>query len=516
MKSNLNRSIVILIIISVIAVNFLGVFGQKPKVAQAIWPVFVDGSIPQIISDALTKYLTTAWTEIQKHYRDVIVAIVVSKLQRDIVAQINGTDGGSGPSYIENWGQYLQQAASDVAVNTAVNYVNDISKGKINLCSPLGPQLQVRLGILAQQYGYGGSGDQYYGLPTYCSFDQLKQNLEDPNGPINLFSNMGWSAFDALVSPSADPILAWAQVEDMVKIQADNQQQIAQTKAIASQGFKDNQVCTDQNALAQAESACEGDPQHDACVAYAVQDWCTSWETKTPGSVAAGAIMQAVGANFEFSTNVQSALAAILNALASKILSEGLSHVSSNDSSWSVSGTNQGINPGDVPQNIQDEKTQANQQQLADAKKMYGDIVYYVDNVLTPKVNADLSLASGFNNTCSSTPISFDQGSTTGTGQNLVQMPISDLYSSLNDFSTGFLSVRDEASSNLDTINNIDYSDDAAVTQAVSTYNSFINADANKTMIGDVQSSGTGQSGVLETMLDSIYSSLSSFSCPAQ
>jgi hypothetical protein len=496
-----------LIIISVIAANFLGIFGQGPKVAKALIPVAVDLSIPQIISDILHKFLVTQWTELQKHWRDIIVAIVISKLQRDIVAKINGESGGNGPSYIENWGQYLQQAAADVAVNEAVGYVSDISNGNINLCAPLGPQLQIRLGILAQHYGYGGSGADYYGVPTYCSFDDIKRNLESPNGPLNLFSNMGWSAFDAIVSPSVDPILAWAQVEDMVSVRIGSQQEIAKTQAQSSQGFKPNQRCTDQKALARAEWTCEGDPEKDACVAYAVQSECTSWETITPGSVAAGAVMEAVGANFQYSTNVQSALAAIINALASRILSEGLSRISSNDSRWSVSGSNQGIESGDIPSGINDERIEANKQQLADAKKMYDDALYYLDNVLVPKVDKDLALASGFNDTCPSSTITIDEGGST------VEVPIAELYGFISDFKSGFLLVRDQASSNLDEINNIDYSDDSAVSQAVTKYSNFINADANKMIVSGVLSSAAGQAGTLETMLDSIYSSLSSFSC---
>ncbi len=513
MNSFLKKIIILFVVCSVISVNFFGVFNSGPKVAQAGWPTFQIGSIPAILQMALQKYLATTWTEIQQHYRDIIVAIVISKMQRDIVAQINGSSGGSGSGsgYINDWGQYLGQAATDIGVGTAIQYVNNLSNGTVNLCAPLGVQFQARLGILAQQYGYGGSGDQYYGVPTQCTFDDIKRNIENPNGPVSIFTDMGWSAFDALISPQVDSALAWSNLEDAVNKKIALQSTIAQTQAVASQGFTDNKVCTDQKALADAESTCQGDPQHDACVNYAVQSECTSWEMKTPGSVAAGAIMQAVGANFQYSSNVQSALAAILNALASRILTEGLNHVSSNGSQWSVSGTNQGINNSDIPQNIQNDKISANKQSLSDAVKAYTDVGNYVNGVLLPAVNADIALATNFNNTCSSSLISVDQG-----GGNMVQMTISSALDALNTFQQGFSSVASEASANLDTLNNLDYSDDSAVAQAQSTYNDFINNDANKTIIGDAQMAGSGQTGTTETMLSNFNSALSSFSCPAQ
>ncbi len=513
MKTAFKKFIILFVIFSVVAVNFFGIFGQKTNVAQAFYPTSVLVSIPSILQTAVQEYLATAWTEIQKHYRDVIVAIVISKMQRDIVAQINGNsgNGSNGSGYISDWKNYLSQSATDIGVSTAIKYVGDLSSGKINLCAPLGVQFQARLGILAQQYGYGGSGDQYYGVPTQCTFDDIKRNIENPNGPVSIFTDMGWSGFDALISPQVDSALAWSNLEDAVNQKISTQSTIAQTQAIASQGFTDNKVCTDQQALADAETTCEGDPQHDACVNYAVQSECTSWEIKTPGSVAAGAIMKAVGANFEFSSNVQSALAAILNALASRILKDGLSRISSNGSDWSVSGANQGINNSDIPSNIQGDKISANKQALADSVKTYTEVSSYINNVLTPKVNADIALASGFNSTCSSSEISLDQG-----GGTMVQMTISAALDYLNTFGQGFSAVANEASANLDELNNLDYSDDSAVSQAQSKYSDFINNDANKTIVGDAQMAGSGQTGTTETMLDNFNSALSSFSCPAQ
>ena len=221
--------------------------------------------------------------------------------------------------------------------------------------------------------------------------------------------------------------------------------------------------------------------------------------------------MKAVGANFEFSSNVQSALAAILNALASRILKDGLSRISSNGSDWSVSGANQGINNSDIPSNIQGDKISANKQALADSVKTYTEVSSYINNVLTPKVNADIALASGFNSTCSSSEISLDQG-----GGTMVQMTISAALDYLNTFGQGFSAVANEASANLDELNNLDYSDDSAVSQAQSKYSDFINNDANKTIVGDAQMAGSGQTGTTETMLDNFNSALSSFSCPAQ
>ena len=94
-------------------------------------------------------------------------------------------------------------------------------------------------------------------------------------------------------------------------------------------------------------------------------------------------------------------------------------------------------------------------------------------------------------------------------------MTIDQAYNALISFQAGFQSVRDIASANLDEINNIDYSDDQAVDAAAQKYGNFLNQDANKLIIGDVQSQQAGQTGTLETMLQSFYTALSGFSCPA-
>jgi hypothetical protein len=507
MKSSIKIFIIILIIVSVTTVNFLGIFIDKPKVVYAQLTTAEVFSAPSLISDFLIKFLNTQWAEFQKNYRDIIVAIVISKLQRDIIAQINGQSGSKGPQYIENWGKDLQQIASDVAVNQAVLYVRDLSSGAFDLCAPLGIQLQIRLGLLAQQSGYGGGGAEYYGLPTYCSFDDVKRNLESPEGTLNIFSNVGWSAFDAIVSPSVDINLAWAQMEDTIDAQTTNQQQIAQAKALSSQGFSNNQECTDKAVLEQADTLCNDDSNKKACVDTAVRDWCSSWSTITPGSVAAGAIMDSIGANFNYSSNVQSALAAVLNALASRVLSEGLARISSNDEEWAVSGSNQGMDPNDIPDSIKDQKEQTNRQLTADAKKGYEDVIYYTNTVLLPKVDADLEMVSISNSTCSSTLITIDQGGTS------VLMTVGDLYNSLNDFKDGFTIVRDTASSGLDVINNLDYLDDTAVSQVSSDFQTFATLDVSSKILTDARISSVGGLGTLEIMLDSIYDALSSFSC---
>lgn len=470
-----------------------------PKPVHAGWPTIVIADIPGYLK-LLWEKAQVYWEKLEKKYRDAVVALVIKKMQDTIIAQIAG-DATGNPQYITDWKDFLQNMATDIAFDQTRQYVDEITNGSIDLCSPLSAQLgsylQIRLQGLYQYYS-----SNYSRLPLRCHFDDFKRNIRYT---ADFIERRGWISWGTALSPSVDPYWISLTVQDEFLRKQAQEKELRQTQALASQGFKDNRVCADPSVKTKAEQFCveneggESASGYDACVDRVVQTTCTQWETLTPGSLVASAIFDASDANFKYASNVQSAVAAIASVLIAKILDKGI-----NGSRSSTAG-NIAADTGDLPPEIKDSIDEKNRQEVADAKQGYQDVIYYIDGVVGPILSANLSLAQGFYQTCPNATISIDDGTT------VTQYIVSDLYNALLVFQQTFDQAKSEANTALSTIASLDYSDDAAVVRVITTYGSFVSK--YRTIVSGSDQFKAGTQGELELALQAMYDALSRYSC---
>lgn len=501
MKQTLFQKIAVIVLAVSILAGPLSLVIFPPKQAQAGWPTTVLADIWGVIKEVYDS-LRYYWTILDKKYRDLVVALVIKKMQDMIIAEISGDSSGQA-RYISDWKDFLQDMATDIAFNEAQQYVNDISSGAVDLCSPLSaqlaPYLQVRVQGLQQYYS-----TNYSRLPFRCEFEDFKRNIEYTS---NFIERGGWISWNTALSPGgSDPYWLSLTIQDEFIRTRGEEKERRVAEAVASQGYRDDKVCADPSTKTEAENICSqvggggtDDPSYDACVDNYVSVNCTQWDTRTPGSLIASSLADAVGANFEYASNVQSAVAAIANVLIAKIFEKGIS------GSRSSSAGNVSVDNSELPPELRDVVEARNRQEVADAKQGYEDTVYYIDNVLNPLVDANLALIESFNQTCPNSIVEVDDGTS------ISQYTISELYNTLTVFKQTFNQAKSEAQTALGVIAGLDYTDDAAIVNVISAYGAFVSK--YRPIFSGSEQFKVGSQGELELALQAIYDALSDFSC---
>jgi len=464
-----------------------------PRQVHAGWPTTVIADIWGIIKEVYDS-LRYYWDKLEQKYRDLVVALVIQKMQDMIIAEIAGDSSGQS-RYISDWKDFLQDMATEIAFNEAQQYVNDLTSGAIDLCSPLSAQLgsylDVRIQGLSQYYS-----TNYSRLPFDCQFEDFKRNIAYT---ANFIERGGWISWDTAFSPSVNPYWISLMLEDEFIRTKEEEKERRQTQAIASQGYNDDKICSDPSVKTLGEQECSGASDVQTCVDDYVQKNCTQWEVITPGTSLASALADAVGANFEYASNVQSAVAAIANVLIAKIFEKGIS------GSRSSNAGNVTVDDGDLPPELRGITEARNRQEVADAKQGYEDTIYYIDNILDPLVNANIVRIEGFNQSCPDAIIEVDDGT------RVSEYTISELYQTISIFKQTFDQAKSEAQTSLATISGLDYSDDTAVIAVINAYGAFVNK--YKPIFAGSEQFKAGSQGELEIALEAIYEALSDFSC---
>lgn len=462
MKKIWEKAVVIFVLIAFLF-NFSGFLflTPAPKKAEAGWPVSVLADIPAFLKWAWDK-AQVYWEKLDKKYRDAVVRIVIAKMQMDIINKINGGGGG----YVNDWNDYLKDSVMNVAFNQVNDYVAQASGGNVDLCVPYAQQfLALRIMSLGLAQGVG---NPYYDLPVRCSFDEFKQNL---NNTYDFVQRGGWAAYDASFDPGVDPAwISWSAKGTFYKVAAEKEQQ-KQTEALSSSGY--------------------------------VGARNSNGEVITPGDALAKAVMEALGADFQYAANVQTALGLVVNAFIGKILREGLA-------SGASSGTDTyQINLGDLNGTGFEGYTKDEySQDLKDAQQTYSDTLSYLDDNLIPANNLVLQLIKDKNlESCSSTlpTVQIDEGN-----GNQTTYTVSDLITLIKGFDAMFAQAKQDAETNGAVIEGLLASDtpqESDIIKALNDLTAFTKTYNNISQ--DVQLVNGGQDGTLMIVLRSVYKALS-------
>jgi len=235
----------------------------------------------------------------QRFLRDILVKRIVDEMTNEVVQWAQSGFEGS-PMFIQDWRQFADQAV-DIAFSSVLEDLG--SKWGVNLCGPFLPQLQVHLALLAE-----GANSRYSYTPR-CTVENFTQNIQNM---ATMFESGGWVSFDNMISPDGNnPVWLSMRLSDEFYRTTQNQSEANKNEAEAGGGFLSQKKCIDPEG---------GDSTN-----------CKRWQAQTPGDLVADEVAQSFGADFQYSDNIQSMVAAVVNGLITILMNElqkGLSDVS--------------------------------------------------------------------------------------------------------------------------------------------------------------------------------------------
>jgi len=285
--------------------------------------------IIQAVLQGLWEGLSEVWQYLQEEAYPALRDLAAKRITDYVTQQtIDWINNGTEPTFISDWRQFASDAAN-IAFDSYNTYLNKVG---IDLCSPFVPQLQIMLSgtFLPQQ-------------PVRCGIDDFKQNISNS---LNLVQNGGWISYTQAFMPEGNLIGMYVQGESQVVSEAISRKTAAINQALAGGGYKGTSECTDAS--------------------------CTNSEITTPGSSIGSAVASAITSDTQWGVNIQSYTSAIVNALITKLLQKGLSHLKG---SSAVSEYKPIVSPGGTAQ-LDSIKS--------NILSVYEDVVYYFDSTDYP------------------------------------------------------------------------------------------------------------------------------------
>lgn len=489
----IKRVIVIIMVLSSITGGIL--FSSQK--AEAI-PVTTIVDLPRIIQffkDLYRDYMK----EYLDYYRDLVVKMIIQKMENDIVDSINN---GGKPNFVTNW-----KGLANDAGNLAFSVLDKQLKEKgIDLCGPFEQQLRVQLRLLSKYYD-----NRTDPLPTACRFETFKYNLENA---VNFIERGDWISYDAVFSPDSNPQWLALQMEDSYIKRKYNEEKAKQSEAESSQGFLSSKVCADEKAVKEADEFCaeneqgSSDPDVKGCVARVLKNTCSKWEVQTPGDVFANAAMKAIGGDMDYAQNVKKAIGAIVNAMINKALRKGLANITKDTTDDTVYGEE----GGDVPEGYGDVVSQQNLETLKEFEKRYEGIIEFVQSPLIPLAQQAQALidSTGASRCASSTTINIQEG------EGMTTYYVSDVVQLVQEALALFTETEQIVQERLLEIGALkakEKIDSKEVIALITKANSFFANPAYAKVFEETSQLENGYNGQLSAALGNIIIALGSFSC---
>ncbi len=258
----------------------------------------------QLWSQETTHYkgqIDTAFDKSRDCMRDVLAKMILDWLTDQIVQWIQG---GGEPLFVSDWKGFLNEAA-----NTAIGRVIQESDLAF-LCSPL--RYQLKLSLLP-----GRSFRDRIG----CTLDDVIANIENF---YEDFTRGGWIAYNRLWEPQNNYYGARLILHDEILTRAAEAQEAAKNEALAGSGFLSVKKCKKYDeekynkCLEATENNTELCPRED-------ESFCLEYEIQTPGSIVGRAAGEAITSDIKWAENIKSWVAAIVNAVINRLITDGLS-----------------------------------------------------------------------------------------------------------------------------------------------------------------------------------------------
>ena len=241
--------------------------------------------------------------------RDTVAKIILDWLVDQIVIWIQG---GGEPKFVTNWRTFL-----DDAVNVGVGEVINQSNFQF-LCSPF--RLQVQLSLLP--------------VPRFqerisCTLDQVVDNIEDF---YNDFSKGGWIAYNEMWQPQNNYYGQILLFYDEAMMKGLAAKEAAEKEALAGGGFRGPKQCKIETEWDAEEIRANGyEPEDFGLIKDSTGRYCAmeDLEESTPGSLVGRVAGEALTSDIRWAENVKSWVAAIINAVVNRLITEGVTYMKS-------------------------------------------------------------------------------------------------------------------------------------------------------------------------------------------
>jgi hypothetical protein len=283
------KIIALTLIISVAAGNII----LTPKKTEALFGIGDITFDPSNFVIALKDFALKLAEDSYKSFRDQASKRIIDSIVNDTARWI---ENGGQPRFITDWKKFLKDAGNvaigDVLRETDLAFI----------CSPFKVQLQF---ALRSTYTYQ---DQ-----ITCTLDQVVGNVE---AFYDDFSQGGWIAYNQM----------WNSNNNFYGVYLNGVNQIAQRSAEAKETAKNEVV--------------DGYKPEKACVLYDEADEdldgntseCLKYEVVNPGKTVGDIAANAIGADTEWATSIESWTSVLTNALVNRLTKEGVGWLKSQTS----------------------------------------------------------------------------------------------------------------------------------------------------------------------------------------
>ncbi|MDP3052732.1 MAG: hypothetical protein Q8N22_02100 [bacterium] len=254
------------------------------ELATSVLMLTVPTTVVNLPSEISKQQTSDALMKSKNCVRDVVAKMILDWLVDETV---NWIQGGGQPRYVTNWDTFLGDA-----FNTGVGEV--INNSNLNfLCKPFG--LQVRISLLPVQR---------FQNRISCTLDDIVANIQNF---YDDFRNGSWIAYEQSWWPENNYYGSLYMTMDEAMIQGAKAKEAAQNEAIAGKGFLSVKRCLASTQLPDGTIKCIKE------------------EIVTPGDTVGALAAQAVTSDYQWAQNIQSWVAALVNATINRLFTEGLS-----------------------------------------------------------------------------------------------------------------------------------------------------------------------------------------------
>ncbi len=277
------KIIIFILIIAVAAGNIV----FTPKKTEAFWGIGDISFDPINYAVNLKDFALMLVKDTYRGLRDQASKRIIDSIVNDTARWI---ENGGEPRFVTDWEKFMKdaggKAVGDVIKETDLAFV----------CSPFKVQLQF---ALRQSYNYQQQ--------ISCTLDQVVNNIE---AFYDDFSQGGWVGYNRMWGSGGNFYSTYlVGIDEMVR-RSEEEKETAKNEALAGSGFLPVKRC-----VLYDETDEDLDGNTDECLEYV---------TVTPGRTVADASANAITADTQWATNIESWTSVLTNALVNRLTKEGV------------------------------------------------------------------------------------------------------------------------------------------------------------------------------------------------
>jgi hypothetical protein len=330
----LGSKILIIGLIVLTAGNFIFI----PKKTEALFGIGDITFDPSNYAVALKDFALKLAEDTYKGLRDQASKRIIDSIVNDTAKWI---ENGGQPRFVTDWEKFLKDAGNkavgDVIMETDLAFV----------CSPFKVQLKFAL-----------QPTHIYEESIRCTLDDIKGNIEDF---YEDFSKGGWVSYNKMWGSGGNFYIAYLSGVNEISARSSEAKIAAQSEAVAGGGYLGVKQCVLRD---EADEDLDGDTNE-----------CLKYETVNPGKAVGDIAANAIGADTEWATSIESWTSVLTNALVNRLTKEGVGWLKSTaaDIFDGGSGSSPAIGYSAETQALADQKTENENKTMASELQKFVD-----------------------------------------------------------------------------------------------------------------------------------------------